>query len=67
MTTLVEYGTRCLYEDTNFYSLLIVRSASQLKLKSSHFRKCCEENFYLCVKLMQNHMEIFSTTLQLFV
>jgi len=28
MTTLVEYGTRCLYEDTNFYSVLIVRSAS---------------------------------------
>ena len=27
MTTLVEYGTRCLYEDTNFYSVLIVRSA----------------------------------------
>jgi len=28
MTTLVEYGTRWLYEDTNFYSVLIVRSAS---------------------------------------
>jgi len=28
MTTLVEYGTRCLYEDTNFYSVLIVRFAS---------------------------------------
>jgi len=28
MTTLVEYGTRCLYGDTNFYSVLIVRSAS---------------------------------------
>jgi len=28
MTTLVENGTRCLYEDTNFYSVLIVRSAS---------------------------------------
>jgi len=27
MTTLVEYGTRCLYKDTNFYSVLIVRSA----------------------------------------
>jgi len=24
MTTLVEYGTRCLYEDANFYSVLIV-------------------------------------------
>ena len=67
MTTLVEYGTRCLFEDTNFYSVLIVRSASWLKRKSSHFRKCCEENFYLCVRLMQNHMEIFSTTAKLFV
>jgi len=28
MTTLVECGTGCLYEDTNFYSVLIVRSAS---------------------------------------
>ena len=28
MTTLAEYGTGCLYEDTNFYSVLIVRSAS---------------------------------------
>ena len=32
MTTLVEYRTRCLYEDTNFYSVLIIRSASWLKL-----------------------------------
>ena len=61
MTALVEYGTRCLYEDTKFYSVLIVRSASWLKLKSSHFRQCCEENFYLCVRLMQNRIEIFST------
>jgi len=67
MTTLVEYGTRCLYEDTHFYSVLIVRSAFRLKLKSSHFRKCFEENFYLCVRLMQNHMEIFPTTAKLFV
>ena len=67
MTTLVEYGTRCFYDNTNFYSVLIVRSASLLKLKSSHMRKCCEENFYLCVRLMQNHMEIFSTTAKLFV
>jgi len=28
MTTLVECGTRCFYEDTNFYPVLIVRSAS---------------------------------------
>ena len=28
MVTQVEYGTRCLYGDTNFYSVLIVRSAS---------------------------------------
>jgi len=68
MTTPVEYGTRCLYEDTNFYSVLIVRSASWLKLKSSHFRKCCEENFYLCVmRIMQNRMEIFSTAAKLLV
>jgi len=68
MTTLVEYGTsRYLYEDTNFYSVLIVRPASWLKLKSSHLRKCCEENFYLCVWLMQNHMEIFSTATKLLV
>jgi len=45
LPTLVEYGTSCLYEDTNFYSILIVRSASWLKLKSSHFRKRCKENF----------------------
>ena len=67
MTTLVEYGTRCLYEDTNFYFVLIVRSASWWKLKSSHFRQCCEENFCLRVRLMQNHMEIFSTTAKPFV
>jgi len=48
MITLVEYGTRCLCEDTNFYSVLIVRSACWLKLKSFHFRKCCEEIF-ICV------------------
>ena len=42
-------------------------SASRLKLKSSHFRKCCEENFYLCVRLTQNRMEIFSTAAKLFV
>ena len=47
MTTLVEYRTRCLFEDTNSYSDLIVRSASWLKWKSSHFRKCCKENFYI--------------------
>ena len=67
MATLVEYGTRCLCENTTFYSVLIVRSASWLKLRSSHFRKCCEENFYLCGRLMQNHMEMFSTTAKLFV
>jgi len=61
MTTLVEYGTKCLCEDANFYSVLIVwSSASSLILKSSHFRKCCEENFYLYVRLMQNRMEIFN-------
>jgi len=27
MTSLVEYGTKCLYEDINFFSVLIVRSA----------------------------------------
>jgi len=31
MTALVEYGTRCLYYTTNFYSVLIVRFASWLK------------------------------------
>jgi len=35
---------RCLYQDINLYSVLIVWSASWLKLKSSHFRKCCEAN-----------------------
>ena len=45
MSALVEYGTRCFYKTTNFYSDLIILSASWLKLKSSHFRKCCEENF----------------------
>ena len=67
MITLVKYGTRCLYEDTNFYSVLIVRSASWLKLKSFHFRKCFEENVFLCVRLMQNRMEIFSAATKLFV
>jgi len=28
MTAPVEYGTRCLYKTTNFYSVLIVRSPS---------------------------------------
>ena len=67
MNTLVEYGTRCLYEYSNFYSVLIVRSASWLKLKSSHFWKCCEENFFLCIRFMQNRMELFSTAAKLFV
>jgi len=67
MTTLGEYGTRCLHEDTNFYSVLVVRSASWLKLKSSYFPKCCEDNFFLCVRLMQNRIEIFSTAAKLFV
>jgi len=67
IVTLVEHGTRCLYEDTTFYSVLIVRSACWLKLKSSHFRKCCEENFYLCIRLMHNRIEIFSTAEKLFV
>ena len=67
MATLVEHGTRCLYEDTNLYSVLIIRSASSCKLKSSHFRKCCEENFYLCVRLMQNRMEVFSAAAKLLV
>ena len=66
MNILVEYGTRCLYEDTSFYSVLNVRSPTWLKLKSSHFRKCCEINFYLCVRLMQNRMEIFSTAAKLY-
>jgi len=53
MTALVEYGTKCLYQATNFYSVLIVRSAYGLKLKSSHFRKCCEENF-ICDRLQKS-------------
>jgi len=28
MNTVVEYGTTCLYQATNFYSVLIVRFAS---------------------------------------
>jgi len=67
MTTLVECGIRCFLEDTNFCFVLVVWSASWLILKSSHFRKCCEENFYLCVRLMQNRMEIFSTAAKLLV
>jgi len=63
---LVEYGTKCLYE-IQIFTVLAVHSASWLKLKSSHFRKCCEENVYLCVRLVQNHMEIFSITAKLFV
>jgi len=63
MTTLVEYENRCLYANTNFYSVLIVRSAS--RLKSSHFWKCCEENFYLCVRLMQKHVEVSLTSAKL--
>jgi len=59
MTALVEYGTRFLYENTNFNSGLIVPSASLLKLKRSHFRKCFEVNFYRCVRLMQNRMKYF--------
>jgi len=58
MTTLIEYGTRCFYENTNFYSVLIIRSAS--RLKSSHFRKCCKENFYLCQAYAEAHGSIFN-------
>ena len=45
MTVSVEYITGCLYQATTFHSVLIVPSASSLKVKSSHFRKCCEKNF----------------------
>ena len=48
MTTLVEYGTRCLYENTNFYSVLIVRSASWLKLKVLIFGNDAKRTF-ICV------------------
>ena len=37
MATLVEYGTRCLHEKSNFYSVLIVRSAFSLKLEKFSF------------------------------
>ena len=47
--------------------IFTLRSASWLKLKSSHFRKCCKENLYLCGRRMQNHMEIFSTTANVFI
>jgi len=60
MTALVEFGTRCLYEDTNFYSVLIVRSASWLKLKSSHFRICFEKNFSVCQAYAETHGNIFN-------
>jgi len=60
MTTLVEYGTRCLYEDIDFCSVLIVRFASCLKLKIYRFRKCCEENFYLCQAFAESHKNIFN-------
>jgi len=39
----------------------------KLKTNSSHFRKCCEDNFHLCVRLMQNRMEIFPTAAKLLV
>jgi len=38
-----------------------------IKTEKFSFSECCEENFYLCVRLVQNHMEIFSTTVKLFV
>jgi len=61
MTTLVEYGTRCLYENNNFYSVRIVRSASLLKMKSSHFRKCCEEELLsMCHAYAESHGNIFN-------
>ena len=53
MTAPVEYGTKCLYYATNYYLALIVWSAPWLKLKSSHFRKCCEENF-ICDRLRKS-------------
>jgi len=57
MPTLVEYSTRCLYEDANFYSVLIVPSASWLKLKSFHFRK---ELLSVCQAHAESHGNIFN-------
>jgi len=59
MTKLVEYRTRCLYQDTNFYSVPILRSASWWKLKSSHFRKCFEKNFFCVSGLCRNAWKYF--------
>jgi len=43
MTALVEYGTRCLYQATNYCSVLIVWSASWLKFSFSEMlrRELC--------------------------
>jgi len=38
---------------SDFYSVLIVRSASWLKLKTSHSRKCCEDSF-ICDRLRKS-------------
>ena len=49
MTVLVQYGTRCLYWATNFYSVLIVRSASWLQLKSSIFENAAKTTLSVTV------------------
>jgi len=41
-----------LYESNHFFSVLIIRSESWLKLKSCNFRKCCQGNF-ICDRLLR--------------
>ena len=61
MTTLVEYGTRCLFEDTNFYSVLIVLSASWLQTEKFSFLEMLRRDVLsVCQSYAESHGNIFN-------
>jgi len=61
MTTLVEHGTRCLYEDTNFYSVLIVRSDILIKTEIFSFSKMFRRDVLsACQANTDSHRNIFN-------
>jgi len=59
MITLVEYGIRCLHENTHFYSVLILRSASWLKLKVLIFGNDAKRTFICVSRLCRSTWKYF--------
>jgi len=61
MTTLAEYGTKCLCEDTKFYSVLIVRSAILIKTEEFSFAEMLRrELLSVCQAYAESHGNIFN-------